>query len=145
MAIEVFNRREIKYMLTAHDREALLAIIPNYMDCDSFNKDGSPYKICNLYLDTDSDELIRKSLEKPAFKEKIRLRSVRRIFSTCKDYFRICSEKYSFVTLATTPERIRRAIRFGIAIKPFKVSAISHMSVPEPTAPTMQTRANMIL
>lgn len=45
------------------------------MDCDPFNKDGKTYSICNLYLDTDSDELIRKSLEKPEFKEKIRLRS----------------------------------------------------------------------
>ncbi len=75
MAIEVFNRREIKYMLTDADREALLAIIDNYMNSDPFNKDGKTYSICNLYLDTDSDELIRKSLEKPAFKEKIRLRS----------------------------------------------------------------------
>jgi len=33
------------------------------------------YSICNLYLDTEGDELIRKSLEKPVFKEKIRLRS----------------------------------------------------------------------
>ena len=75
MAIEVFNRREIKYMLTDTDRDALLAIIGDYMDADPFNKDGKTYSICNLYLDTDADELIRKSLEKPAFKEKIRLRS----------------------------------------------------------------------
>ncbi|MCR5494582.1 MAG: polyphosphate polymerase domain-containing protein [Treponema sp.] len=75
MAIEVFNRREIKYMLTDEDKDALLAIIGNYMDSDPFNKDGKPYSICNLYLDTSANELIRKSLEKPAFKEKIRLRS----------------------------------------------------------------------
>ncbi|MBP3771890.1 MAG: polyphosphate polymerase domain-containing protein [Treponema sp.] len=79
MAIEVFNRREIKYMLTDDDRNALLAIIGNYMDSDPFNKDGKTYSICNLYLDTDSDELIRKSLEKPKFKEKIRLRSYGRV------------------------------------------------------------------
>ncbi len=75
MAIEVFNRREIKYMLTDEDKDALLQIIGQYMDSDPYNKDGKPYSICNLYLDTTSDELIRKSLEKPAFKEKIRLRS----------------------------------------------------------------------
>lgn len=75
MAIEVFNRREIKYMLTDADRDALLSIIGSYMDSDPFNKGGKTYAICNLYLDTPSDELIRKSLEKPAFKEKIRLRS----------------------------------------------------------------------
>lgn len=75
MAIEVFNRREIKYMLNEEDKNALLTIIGNYMTSDPFNKDGKPYAISNLYLDTESDELIRKSLEKPIFKEKIRLRS----------------------------------------------------------------------
>ncbi|MBQ9205802.1 MAG: polyphosphate polymerase domain-containing protein [Treponema sp.] len=75
MAIEVFNRREIKYMLSDDDKAALLSIIDQYMDSDPFNKDGKTYSICNLYLDTESDELIRKSLEKPKFKEKIRLRS----------------------------------------------------------------------
>ncbi len=75
MAIEVFNRREIKYMLSEEDKNALLDIIFDYMDSDPFNKGGKPYSICNLYLDTSADELIRKSLEKPEFKEKIRLRS----------------------------------------------------------------------
>lgn len=75
MAIEVFNRCEIKYMLSDEDKRALLDIIFNYMDPDPFNKDDKPYSICNLYLDTQADELIRRSLEKPEFKEKIRLRS----------------------------------------------------------------------
>jgi len=75
MAIEVFNRREIKYLLTEEDKNALLDIVYDYMNPDLYNKDGKPYSICNLYLDTSSDELIRKSLEKPFFKEKIRLRS----------------------------------------------------------------------
>ena len=84
MAIEVFNRREIKYMLTDSDRDALLAIIGEHMNSDPFNKGGKTYSICNLYLDTESDELIRKSLEKPAFKEKIRLRSYGQVSLTDK-------------------------------------------------------------
>ena len=75
MAIEVFNRREIKYLLTDEDKDALLGILDAYMNRDAFNKDGKPYSICNIYLDTTEDELIIKSLEKPEFKEKIRLRS----------------------------------------------------------------------
>ncbi len=75
MAIEVFNRREVKYMLTDDDRDALLETLEIHMEGDPFNKGGKPYKICNLYLDTPADELIVKSLEKPVFKEKIRLRS----------------------------------------------------------------------
>lgn len=75
MAIEVFNRREIKYLLSNEDKDALLSIICNYMNSDVYNTDGKTYKICNLYLDTSSNELITKSLEKPVYKEKIRLRS----------------------------------------------------------------------
>ncbi|MBR1404060.1 MAG: polyphosphate polymerase domain-containing protein [Treponema sp.] len=84
MAIEVFNRREVKYMLTDDDKNALLSIIGSYMDSDPFNKDGKTYAISNLYLDTPSDELIRKSLEKPVFKEKIRLRSYGQVKLTDK-------------------------------------------------------------
>ncbi len=91
MAIEVFNRREIKYMLSDEDKNALLEIIGTYMNSDPFNKDGKTYSICNLYLDTTSDELIRKSLEKPEFKEKIRLRSYGRV--GLQDYVYLESKK----------------------------------------------------
>ena len=43
------------------------------------------------------------------------------------------------------PESRSSEIRFGIAISPFRVSEISHISVPLPTAPTMQNRTKMIL
>lgn len=82
MAIEVFNRKEIKYLITDEDKDALFSIIEKYMNCDAYNKDGKTYSICNLYLDTESDELIRKSLEKPFFKEKIRLRSYGKVSLT---------------------------------------------------------------
>lgn len=75
MAIETFNRTEIKYLLTTEQKDALLSLLVQYMDCDKFNKDNKPYTICNLYLDTPANELIIRSLEKPIFKEKIRLRS----------------------------------------------------------------------
>lgn len=82
MAIEVFNRKEIKYLITDEDKATLFSIIEKYMNCDAYNKDGKTYSICNLYLDTESDELIRKSLEKPFFKEKIRLRSYGKVSLT---------------------------------------------------------------
>lgn len=75
MAIEVFNRTETKYLLTDQQKNNLLSIIGNYMNSDPFNKDGKTYPISNLYMDSDSDELIVRSLEKPIFKEKIRIRS----------------------------------------------------------------------
>lgn len=75
MALEVFNRYEIKYILNTDQLQKLLKIIPQYMNADQYNQDGKPYKICNLYLDTENDDLIRTSLDKPIYKEKLRLRS----------------------------------------------------------------------
>jgi len=75
MALEVFNRKEIKYLLTTEQYEKLVKILPQYMNGDPYNKDGKPYTICNLYLDTEHNQLIQESLEKPVYKEKLRLRS----------------------------------------------------------------------
>lgn len=75
MALEVFNRYEIKYLLNSAQFQKLLKIVPEYMDPDPYNKNGETYTICNLYLDTENDDLIRASLEKPVYKEKLRLRS----------------------------------------------------------------------
>lgn len=103
MAIEVFNRREIKYMISDEDKNALLSIIGNYMDSDPYNKDGKTYSICNLYLDTPSDELIRKSLEKPEFKEKIRLRSYGTVSLDAKVFLESKKKYDSVVNKRRTP------------------------------------------
>lgn len=75
MAISTFMRKEIKFMLDMEQYEALLEEIRKYMDPDKFCIGGRDYGIYNLYYDTPDDYLIRTSLEKPSYKEKIRLRS----------------------------------------------------------------------
>ncbi len=75
MAIEIFNRHEIKYLITQEQFERLMELVPQYMSADKFNRNGKPYSINNVYLDTDTDELIRTSLQKPVYKEKLRIRS----------------------------------------------------------------------
>lgn len=75
MAIEVFNRYEHKYML---DRETFLNVIKTmdrHMVIDSHNTGHEPYCIANIYFDTPDDHLIRTSLSKPVYKEKLRLRA----------------------------------------------------------------------
>ena len=75
MAIEVFNRYEHKYLL---DRKSFLRaqeIMSFHMKSDPYNINGKPYTIANIYYDTPDDYLIRNSLEKPAYKEKLRLRA----------------------------------------------------------------------
>jgi hypothetical protein len=75
MAIQTFERRETKFLLNAEQFAALCEVLPQYMNPDPYCVDGKTYGIYNVYYDTVYDDLIRKSIEKPYYKEKLRLRS----------------------------------------------------------------------
>ncbi len=75
MAIEVFNRCEHKYLLNFEQSEKMIETAERYMQPDAYNKDREPYTIQNIYYDTEDSALIRRSLEKPPYKQKLRLRS----------------------------------------------------------------------
>lgn len=67
----VFKRKEIKYLLSSEERNALLPILEAHMEPDAFAHSS----ISNLYYDTPDFRMVRRSLEKPMYKEKLRLRS----------------------------------------------------------------------
>lgn len=67
----VFKRKEIKYLLSSEERNALLPILETCMEPDAFAHSS----ISNLYYDTPDFRMVRRSLEKPMYKEKLRLRS----------------------------------------------------------------------
>ena len=67
----VFKRYELKYMLTLEQKEKILEAMSPYMELDKYGRTG----IRNIYFDTDNYRLIRRSIEKPAYKEKLRIRS----------------------------------------------------------------------
>ncbi|WP_099469772.1 polyphosphate polymerase domain-containing protein [Konateibacter massiliensis] len=67
----VFKRYEKKYLLTDYQYKLLRERLAEYMEEDSYGL----HTINNIYYDTDDYRLIRKSLEKPIYKEKLRLRS----------------------------------------------------------------------
>jgi hypothetical protein len=75
MAINTFARKEIKFLLNLEQYNNLITEIDKYMNPDNFCVDGKEYGVYNIYYDTPDDFLIRESLEKPYYKEKIRLRS----------------------------------------------------------------------
>ena len=75
MAIEVFNRYEHKYLLDKETYEKVIAVMDAHMDLDAYNVNHKPYTITNIYFDTNDDFLIRTSLSKPIYKEKLRLRA----------------------------------------------------------------------
>ena len=74
-AIQTFARKEIKFLLTEQQYQDFLPLLEHYMNPDKFCVGGKEYGIYNVYYDTPDDFLIRESLEKPDYKEKIRLRS----------------------------------------------------------------------
>lgn len=71
MAQEVFKRYEKKYRMTEAQYKQLLPGLLEKVRPDEYGT----YTICNIYFDTPDYELIRTSLEKPIYKEKLRLRS----------------------------------------------------------------------
>lgn len=75
MAIETFNRYETKFLLDRIQFEAVKKAIKDRVVPDAYNVDDKCYTICNIYYDTADSRLIRDSLSKPAYKEKLRLRS----------------------------------------------------------------------
>ena len=66
-----FKRFEKKYLLNPYQYSVLKAEIDKRFEPDKYGET----KICNLYLDTSDYVLIRRSIDKPVFKEKIRLRT----------------------------------------------------------------------
>lgn len=75
MAISTFARKEIKFLLNMEQYNGIMEVIDEYMNPDKYCIDGKEYGVYNIYYDTNDDFLIRESLSKPYYKEKIRLRS----------------------------------------------------------------------
>lgn len=65
-----FKRYELKYLLSQKEKECIFKVIKDYMKLDSYGRTT----IRNIYFDTDTFQLIRRSLEKPVYKEKLRIR-----------------------------------------------------------------------
>lgn len=74
MAIEVFNRHEVKFLIDSNIYNEIQEGLIEHMEPDEFNKSQEFYSISNIYYDTKDNTLIRNSLSKPKYKEKLRLR-----------------------------------------------------------------------
>lgn len=74
MVIKNFKRVELKYRINSTEKERLILALSKYMKLDEFGKTT----ISSAYLDTDNWDIISRSIEKPMYKEKLRIR--------CYDY-----------------------------------------------------------
>ena len=66
-----FKRYELKYMLIRRQAAELKEAMEGHLALDQFGHSV----IRNIYFDTDNFRLVRRSLEKPLYKEKLRVRS----------------------------------------------------------------------
>ena len=68
---DTFERKEKKYLITAAQCEAIKQGLAAHMRLDDYGAT----RIDSLYLDTEDRSLICRSLEKPLYKEKLRIRT----------------------------------------------------------------------
>ena len=71
MGNDIFQRHEIKFMVDSRQRALLEQAFHSRMAPDPHGEST----ICNIYYDTPDYRLIRRSLEGPVYKEKLRMRS----------------------------------------------------------------------
>lgn len=71
MSGNIFRRVEKKYLLTKEEKDNLFNLIWPYIEEDKYFKSI----ISNIYFDTVDNDIIINSIDKPIFKEKLRLRS----------------------------------------------------------------------
>lgn len=69
--VTVFRRYELKYLITLSQKEKILREMAPRMRMDRYGR----ATVRNIYYDTEDYRLIRRSVEKPVFKEKLRVRS----------------------------------------------------------------------
>ena len=67
----IFKRYEVKYLLDEVQYKRMREALADHMEMDRYGQS----RIYNIYFDTPDFHLIRESLDKPVYKEKLRLRS----------------------------------------------------------------------
>lgn len=67
----VFQRKETKYVLSQEDFHKFFHDLQKEMSVDEYGQ----HTILSLYFDTDDFRLIKRSIDKPVYKEKFRIRA----------------------------------------------------------------------
>jgi SPX domain protein involved in polyphosphate accumulation len=112
MAKEIFNRYENKYLVGEPVYRALQQDLREKMILDKHNKNGEKYTIYNLYYDSDDSHLIRRSLEKPTYKEKVRIRAYDAARDDDTVYVEIKKKYDGLVNKRRTAMKLAEAQRF---------------------------------
>lgn len=73
MAIEIFRRKEQKYLITTDQYEALVERIAPYMRPDKFGENGR-YTVTSLYFESPDNKIYFETKNKLKYRQKLRLR-----------------------------------------------------------------------
>lgn len=71
LSSNIFQRIEEKYFMDKETKDKFFHNISNYINKDKYYKS----EILSIYFDNDNKDIVRRSLDKPLYKDKIRLRS----------------------------------------------------------------------
>ena len=93
MGSNIFRRVEKKYLLTKEDKDKLFDRIWPYIEEDKYFKST----VSNIYFDTVNNDLIINSIDKPIFKEKVRVRTYKTPITMKSDVFLEIKRKYKGV------------------------------------------------
>lgn len=112
MAIEVFNRYESKFLMDSKAFYLIYNRLLEYMELDEYNKHDKFYSISNIYYDTEHDSLIRNSLAKPKYREKLRIRAYGIPEEDAKVYLELKKKVFGLVNKRRTALKLNEAYDF---------------------------------
>lgn len=123
MAICTFKRKELKYFVTPLQYELIKNELLKHMEYDQYCQNGASYMIYNLYFDTQDDAVIRRSIQKPYYKEKLRLRAYQPLSSGFEPIFLELKKK-----IGGTVSKRRLILPYNSAME-----FVTHGKIPETT------------
>ncbi len=109
---QTFQRYETKYLLTMQEKATMLQAIAPYMQLDQYGRTT----VRSLYFDTENYQIIRHSLERPAYREKLRIRSYKTAGPEDMVFVEIKKKYHSVVykrRLALPEKQVRQSFTTG--------------------------------
>lgn len=118
----VFKRSEIKYLISQEQYKHIRREMAEHMKGDEFGRSN----ICSIYFDTPDYLLARRSIEKPVYKEKLRLRSYGTVLPESKVFVEIKKKYDSVVYKRRISMEYQEAADYLLRGVEVKDSQISH-------------------
>lgn len=111
MAIEIFSRREQKYLITRSQYAQLAKYLMNYMRFDKYGQDGM-YHVSSLYFDNPNQDIYFETKNKMKYRQKLRLRVYNEVDQNTKAFFEIKQKHDNVVNKRRLLMPLKEAYRY---------------------------------